>query len=182
LIDCLASWLRFEHRARLRYARVEKKEKKRGAGRLLSRCAAIVASFTIELLQFYNRPIVYFIVFRTAQLNLRRAGFEISEELRLILTNIEIKFLRGFPQSRKRRQLHVRGNGRRRNYLSVHLKLTGAPALDCRCKIFIPVESRRVSLSLSLSLVYFAFFFILLLFSLRTPPPPTNRWRGTAIS
>lgn len=36
-----------------------------------------------------------------------------------------------------------RGNRRRCNYLSVHLKLTGSP-LDCRCKIFIPVESRRV--------------------------------------
>lgn len=37
-----------------------------------------------------------------------------------------------------------RGNRRRRNYLSIHLKLTGTPPLDCRCKIFIPVESRRV--------------------------------------
>lgn len=30
---------------------------------------------------------------------------------------------------------------RRRNYLSVHLKLTGIPPLDCRCKIFIPVAT-----------------------------------------
>ena len=37
-----------------------------------------------------------------------------------------------------------RGNRRRRNYFSVHLKLTGTPPLDCRSKIFIPVESRRI--------------------------------------
>lgn len=36
-----------------------------------------------------------------------------------------------------------RGNRLRRNYLSVHLKLTGTLS-DCRCKIFIPVESQRV--------------------------------------